>query len=290
MRRFVDLHTHSAASDGSLAPADIVRTAEKAKLAAVALTDHDTTAGLAEAANAAADFPDLTFIPGIEISARFSGGLLHILGLGVDTDSPQLIEMLTGLQTARQQRNPKIIARLHELGIEITMADVEAAAKAMRRGQSGDIIGRLHIAEALRRIGAVSNLRQAFSRYIADDGPAYVDKECLSPGQAIEAIAAAGGVAVLAHPVHLGCDNSAQLERIVREFKERGMAGIECYHSDHSNKQTRLYLDLARKYSLTPTGGSDFHGSPKPDVSIGRPRVPLSVLTGPLAEMIGHSE
>ena len=288
MRRFVDLHTHSAASDGSLAPAELVKAAERAKLAAVALTDHDTTAGLTEAAQAAADLSELTFIPGIEISAKFPSGPLHILGLGVDADSPQLIETLVGLRTARQQRNPKMIARLQELGVDITMADAEAAADAMRGGQPGEILGRLHIAEALRRIGAVSSIPQAFSRYIADDGPAFVDKERLTPRQAIEAITASGGLAVLAHPVHLGCDNSAQLERIVREFMEMGLACIECYHSDHSSEQTRLYLDLARKYALIPTGGSDFHGSPKPNVTLGKPRVPLAAITGKLAEMIGQ--
>ncbi len=282
MRRFVDLHTHSTFSDGTLTPEQLIRFADRARLAAVALTDHDTTGGLGEARLAAADTPRLRFIPGVEISAKFPTGTLQIRGPGVDEEASGLRGMLEGLREARDERNPRIIARLRQLGLEITMGDGRAAARAMRGGRSEPVLGRMHIAEALRRKGCVKSTAAAFGRYIGDGGPAYVDKERLSPRQAISAIRGSGGIAVLAHPAQLRCANRAQLERTVRELVDAGLGGIEVYHSDHAPDQVRLYLRLARRYGLTVTGGSDFHGASKPGVSLGRPRVPLAaVAAGP---------
>ncbi len=227
------------------------------------------------------------FIPGVEISAKFPTGTLHILGLGVDEEASGLRGMLDGLREARDERNPRIIARLRQLGLEITMGDVRAAARAMRGGRSEPVLGRMHIAEALRCTGCVKSTAAAFDRYIGDGGPAYVDKERLSPRQAISAIRSSGGIAVLAHPAQLRCANRAQLERTVRELVDAGLGGIEVYHSDHAPDQVRLYLRLARRYGLTVTGGSDFHGASKPGVRLGRPRVPLAaVAAGPGAEKL----
>ena len=280
MRRFVDLHTHSTASDGSSAPGQLVCLAEAKRLAAVALTDHDTTDGLAEARAAAESFPALRFIPGIEVSAEFPTGVLHILALGIDDSSAPLREMVQRLQAARQQRNPKIIAKLQAMGMDISMADVLAVAG---RRSGGGIVSRVHVAETLRRKKYVRTAGEAFEKLIGSGAPAFVDKERLSPREAIAAIRQAGGVAALAHPPQLRYTNRAQLERIVRSCMHAGLNGIEVYHTDHSAQQTRLYLDLARRYGLCAVGGSDFHGAAKPEARLGRPRVPVAAITGELA-------
>ena len=277
MRRFADLHTHSTASDGTLSPRELVRVADRRRLAVLALTDHDTTEGVAAARDEAAGFPDLCFVPGIEISARFPSGTLHILGLGIDENSPVLTQATARLREARERRNPKIVAKLRQLGVEIDMADVLQVATAMGGGRPG-VVGRLHIAETLRRQGRVNSTREAFERYIGAGKPAFVDKEPLSPRLAIASILGAGGAAVLAHPAQLHCQNRAQLDRLVREFTAAGLSGIEVYHTDHTTEQTRLYLDLARRHNLLIVGGSDCHGSAKPEARLGRPRVPVSLL------------
>lgn len=299
MRRFVDLHTHSLASDGSLPPGEIVRLAEREQLAAVALTDHDTAAGLEAARAAAMEFPALKFVPGIEVSALFPGGTLHILGLGIDENVPAVRRLMEQLQQSRAQRNPRIIRKLQDLGLRLEMSDVEAAAgevggagQLSPRGAGGlppaagavplaepRILGRLHIAQALAAKGYVGGVAEAFDRYLGEGKPAFVDKERLRPSGAIGAIRAAGGVAVLAHPVQLRCQNRAQLERILRDLLDAGLEGIEVFHSDHTIEQTRLYLDLAVRFDLMASGGSDFHGLGKPHVSLGRPRVPLGAIS-----------
>jgi len=282
MRKFVDLHTHSTASDGRLDPADLVRLADERKLAAIALTDHDTTDGLAAARAAAANLPELRFISGIEVSAKFPAGSLHILGLGIDENAPSLVGLIQRLRQARNDRNPRIIEKLRSMGMDITMDDVLATGS-----HSGvKIVTRLQIADTLRRMGFVKTNREAFGMYIANGAPAYVDKEFTPPADAIAAIRGAGGIAVLAHPPQLGYENTAQLRRILRSLIADGLGGVEVYHSDHTPEQTRLYLDLAAEYKLAVAGGSDFHGDRKPDVHLGLPKVPLAAVTGRLAELI----
>lgn len=284
-RHFVDFHTHSTASDGGLPPAEVIRLADQARLAAIALTDHDTLDGLDDARRSARQYPDLVFVPGVEVSAQFPRGTLHMLGLGIDGDSDALRTTLETLQAARADRNPRMLKRLGELGMPLDMEEVLAAAGPAPAGQR-HVVGRAHIAEAMRRKGYVSDLRQAFARWIGQGKPAYLDKERLSPAQAIDAIRRAGGLAVLAHPVHLQLDNRLQLERVVREMAHHGLDGIEAYHSDHSDAFTRACLDLARRLGLAVTGGSDFHGPPKPHVHLGRPRVPLAALGQAARQMI----
>ncbi len=284
-RRFVDLHTHSTASDGTRTPAEVVALAEKASLAAFALTDHDTTSGLAEARAATADFPGLRFVPGVEVSARYTGGTMHILGLGIDENSPALRALLANFVGARDERNPKILAKLQAMGIDVDMDDVLKAAESFDPGRA-HVIGRMHIAEAMRVKGWAQSIQDAFGRYLGNDGAAFVDKERLEPHEVIEGIVAGGGVAVLAHPVQLRIRDHGELEDYVRRLAEAGLGGIEVYHSSHSPELTRRYLDLARKLGLLVTGGSDFHGMAKPGVSLGRPKVPLAAITGPLAEMV----
>jgi len=286
-RRFVDLHTHSTASDGSVSPAELIRLADKANLAAVALADHDTTAGLVEALAEAAAHPALRFIPAIELSARFEPAAMHIVGLGIDPDQPRLQAVVEDLLAARNERNPKLIARLQEMGLDVTMDDMLAEVP----GDVADpqrVVGRMHLAQALQRKGYVRTTTEAFQKYIGDGCPAYVDKERLSPRQAIEAILAAGGVAVLAHPGLLGLDNRAQLRRVLQDAMAAGLTAVEAYHSDHSPDQTRLTLDVARQLGLGVSGGSDFHGAAKPDAILGRPRISTTMLTGDVARLLAR--
>ncbi len=284
-RRFVDLHTHSTASDGTRSPAEVVALADEAGLAALALTDHDTTSGLAEARAAAADRPGLRLVPGVEVSARYTGGTMHILGLGIDENAPALRRLLASFIGARDDRNPKILAKLQAIGIDVDMDDVLGAAESFDPGRA-HVIGRMHIAEAIRVKGYAQSIQDAFARYLGNGGAAFVDKERLEPREVIEGIVAGGGAAVLAHPVQLNLRDGQELEDYVRRLAAAGLGGIEVYHPDHSPERTRRYLDLARRLGLLVTGGSDFHGTAKPGVSLGRPKVPLAAVTGPLAEMV----
>ncbi len=279
---FVDLHTHSTASDGTFSPTELMRAAKAAGLVGIALTDHDTGNGLQEAAAEAARL-GIRFVPGIEISADFPApGQLHILGHFIEPGSPALHKMSTILLDSRNERNPKIIERLNQLGCNITMAQVEAIAREHVASGKPVVIGRPHIAEALFRANCVASVRQAFDVYLGTTGAAYFPKERLTPRQAIECIHEAGGLATIAHAVHLQAENPAHLQTIVGNLAEAGMDGIEVWHSDHDEKYVKLTLDLAKRYNLVTTGGSDFHGRPKPDVMLGRGknnvRVPVDVL------------
>ncbi len=279
---WVDLHTHSTASDGSLTPPRLIASAKNAGLVGLALTDHDTGNGLLEAAAAAAE-AGLRFVPGIEISAEFPHpGTMHLLGYFIDPISPALKRMSQILLEGRNSRNPRIIARLNELGCHITMDQVQAIA---RRGVTDDrpvVIGRPHIAQALAESGCVASVKQAFDVYLGTTGQAYFDKERLTRKQAIDCIHDAGGLAVLAHPVQLRLGNPAELENVVSNLVEIGLDGIEAWHSDHRPQDSEMILSLARKYKLVPTGGSDFHGNSKPDIALGlgrqNIRVPEAVL------------
>lgn len=286
MRHFVDLHTHSIASDGAVRPSEVVRLAEGRRLAAVALTDHDTLEGLAEAQAAAAEFPSIKFVPGVEVSARFVGGTLHILGLMIDPAAPALNRLVTSLQDARNQRNPRMIVRLRELGLDVTIEEAQALAARGRRGGEGCILGRLHVAALLQRKGYVKTTDEAFEKYIGSGCPAYIEKDKLDPAETIRAIRDSGGVAVLAHPPQLNCTNRAQLERVVRSLVHDGLDGIEAYHTDNSPLQTREYLALARRFGLEVSGGSDFHGRGAHAARLGLPRVPLAALTGRLGAFL----
>jgi predicted metal-dependent phosphoesterase TrpH len=286
MRNFIDLHTHSTASDGTMPPAEVIALADRKHLAAVALTDHDTVGGLAEAAAAASRYPSLRFIHGIEISALFKGGTLHILGLGIDPQSPVLVKMASDLRAARENRNPQIVEALTRLGMPLTMDDVLAEVKREAQHAAQRVVGRVHIAAAMVRKGYVATTTEAFDKYICNDGPAFVNKEKMTPAAAIAAIRTAGGAAVLAHPSQLNYDNSGQLERILRDLMGHGLSGIEVYHSDHTPEQTRLFLNLARRHKLGITGGSDFHGHAMRDVRMGLPRVPRSVVSGELEKIV----
>ncbi len=271
---YVDLHCHSTASDGTFTPAEVVRLAHQNKLTGLALTDHDTINGIAEASAEAARL-GIDFIPGIEISAEFPHpGHMHLLGYGVDPESADLKDLTTQLLEGRDNRNPRIIQRLQELNIAITMEEVEAEARGGAPDESGGKkpIGRPHIAAILLRKGYVSSIKQAFDKYLAPGGLAYFDKERITPQRAVELIRLAGGICVLAHPIQLRTENDAQLERVVKDLVDLGLAGIEVIHSDHDAAWIDKCSRLADKYGLVKTGGSDFHGATKKDISLGTAR------------------
>jgi hypothetical protein len=281
MRRLCDLHAHSTCSDGTLPPGEVVRLADRRQLAGVALTDHDTIDGLAEAAAAAGEFPELTFVSGVELSAVAPQGTLHVLGLGIDPAATSMVHLLGQLVQARNDRNPQMIARLQSLGLKIDMDEVRRAAEGPlppAPGAPPAVVGRVHMAEVLVHKGYVRTIEEAFDRFLAEGRPAYVDKERLSPRALADAIHAAGGLAIIAHPVQLGFENYAQAQRLIRLLVEQGLDGLEVYHSDHGAALTRFFLDLAKRFNLAISGGSDFHGRIKPHVQLGRPRVPVEVL------------
>ena len=262
---YVDLHCHSTASDGTLSPTAVVQLARRNGLTALALTDHDTVGGVAEA-TAEANKLGLGFLAGIEISAEFPApGTLHILGYGVDPASPALVEMTRQLIEGRDNRNPKMVAKLNELGVAVTMQEWEAEAK-------GTVLGRPQLAAILLRKGYVSSIKQAFDKYLGQGAAAYADKERLSPGRALAMIRQSGGLPVLAHAAQLRTDNDGQLDTIVRGLVEQGLAGIEVFHSDHDAAWVAKTLALAQRYHLLKTGGSDFHGTNKTDIDLGLAR------------------
>lgn len=263
--RTVDLHCHSTASDGTLPPRELVRLAKRSNLTALALTDHDTVAGCAEASDEAKKL-GIDFLCGIEISAEFPApGTMHILGYGVDPENPALKNLTATLIAGRDNRNPKIVEQLNEMGVAVTMREWEDEAK-------GGVLGRPHLAAILQRKGYVSSIKHAFDKYIGQGAPAYFDKERLTPRQAFERIAASGGVAALAHPIQLRTQNDAELERVVKDLVDLGLRGIEVLHSDHDDAWVEKCTRLADRFGLLKTGGSDFHGSNKKDIELGLAR------------------
>lgn len=259
---YIDLHTHSTASDGTFPPREVLRLAKERRLKALALTDHDTIAGLPEAVAAGQEF-GIEVIPGVEISAKHPQGSMHILGYFLDYENDRLAQRLAVLQQARKDRNPRIIAKLNQLGIPLTMEQVE-------RISGGGQVGRPHIARALYQGGFVRSLQEAFDIYLGNNGRAYVSKFRFSPDEAIAMIRDARGIPVLAHPFTLGLETSETLRPLLKELMALGLAGIECYYPEHSSGQEGLYLFLARELGLLITGGSDFHGDNKPEVNLGR--------------------
>jgi predicted metal-dependent phosphoesterase TrpH len=256
MMKLIDLHIHSSASDGSYPPAAVVRYAKEGGLTAIALTDHDTVDGLSEAV-AAGDREGLEVIPGVEISAQCPGGTMHILGLYVDYQNGLLDQRLAVLKQARLDRNPRIIAKLNALGLGITMAQVEAIAGS---GQIG---------RPLMEAGYISDIQEAFDKYLGWHRPAYVSKFRFPPPEALAMIREAQGIPVLAHPFTLNLGSAYALKNLTVELKGLGLAGIEVYYSEHTREQEALYLKLARELDLLVTGGSDYHGLNKPEITLG---------------------
>ena len=257
----IDLHMHSTCSDGTFSPSELVRQVKAAGVTHMALTDHDTVAGLAEAREEAAG-QGVAFLGGLEISAELQPGTMHILGYGFDEGSAHLLERLEYVRRARRERNPKIIANLNGLGFEIRLEEV--AAKA-----GGEVLGRPHFAQVMLDKGYVESTQEAFDKYLAKGKPAYMDKERLSPGESVSVIRSAGGVAVLAHPLQLKARSDEELEALIGGLVDAGLQGMECYYRNHTPEVTRNFLLLAKRFGLIPTGGSDFHGASRPHIHLG---------------------
>jgi len=246
--------------------------AQGAAVTAVAITDHDTIDGIAEASQAAAEL-GIEVIPGVEISARYREAgqdtELHILGYFLDWQSLDLQTKLAHLRTSRHTRNPKIIEKLNDLGLAITYDEVLTLA-------GNGAVGRPHIARVLMDKGFVTSAKEAFDRYLAAGAAAYVPRELPEPAEAIALIRAAGGVAVLAHPSWLERSDVGVYKSCER-LKSEGLMGIEVHYSTHKPDQTAQYLDTATRLDLLVTGGSDFHGLTKPDIEVGTGRGGLKV-------------
>jgi predicted metal-dependent phosphoesterase TrpH len=267
-----DLHTHTTASDGTGAPSHNVRLAKAAGLAAVAITDHDTVAGVAEAQEEGGRL-GITVVPGVEISSSDRGKDIHILGYYTDPNQTLWLERLQSLREVRGGRNEMIVERLCSLGLPITMDEVRAAAG--KDGKGGETIGRPHIAQVLVAKLYVSSMAEAFERYLGNGAAAYVNPPRLHPFEAIEWIREAGGTSILAHPGLYGDDEF--VEQLIRN----GVQGIEVFHSDHGAEQEERYGRLASKHGLIVTGGSDYHGERQGQVfhgAIGSRTVDASVI------------
>ncbi|MBI5764454.1 MAG: PHP domain-containing protein [Planctomycetes bacterium] len=250
-RRWIDLHLHSMASDGRYAPCKVMEMAAARGLSAVSLTDHDATAGLAEAEDAATQL-GMEFVPGIEMEAEYGRHRLHILGYFIDATNAGLVDALAKMVVNRHARNEEIIARLRCMGVVIDY-------RAICKRHAGAAIGRPHIADELIRQRAVSSFQQAFSRYLGNEAPAYVPRVAPTGAEVIRIIREAGGVASLAHPGRIKTSSHLELATMVRDLRDGGLSAIEISHPDHNDATAKLAAELAARFELLTTGGSDFH-------------------------------
>ena len=262
MASYVDLHVHSNCSDGSDAPESVVRRAAAVGLAAIAITDHDTVAGVEEGARAAREH-EIEFMPGVEISASYGRAEVHIVGLGIDVGQPALVEALKALQQARRARIDLMVERLNRAGIHIGRAEIEAHA-------GGKALGRLHVARALWKRGVTRTVQEGFDKYLKAGRKAYVPNMTLPCRKAIELIHEAGGLAIVAHP-GVGPTTRKLLPRLL----QLPFDGIEIYHTKHTPGQITEFTHIALERDLLISGGSDCHGgalAQEPD--LGKVRVP----------------
>jgi predicted metal-dependent phosphoesterase TrpH len=260
----VDLHVHSNASDGKLNPSDIVRMAAALDLKYLALTDHDTAAGIPSALRTAHTFPEITFIPGIEISTEAPQGEVHMLGYFIDFSSLILGESLKRFRGSRDSRAQGMIVKLAQMGINIEWARVRELA-------GNGVIGRPHIARAMLEKGYITKFEEAFDKYIGHGGPAYVERDKMTPAEAVELILRANGLPVLAHPFTVN-----EPEKLVKELKAIGLVGLEAYYKDAAPEDVKNMLKVADKNGLIATGGSDYHGmGENNEVKLGGADVPL---------------
>jgi 3',5'-nucleoside bisphosphate phosphatase len=261
----VDLHSHTNASDGEHTPEELVALARDRGLVVLALTDHDTTAGVERALAAAAQAGDIELIPGVELSTDVPGHEIHILGYFVNWRDPEFLAMIDKFRDGRIGRAERIVAKLGELGAPIAFTRVQEIA--------GDgAIGRPHVAQALLEAGHVATIKEAFDLYLANDKPAYVEHYSLTPAEAVKLILSAGGVPVLAHP--------RGVQQFVPELVKAGLLGLECYYPEYDERERSELIDLAKQYDLVVTGGSDFHGLHKMGhmSGLGEVDVPLEVV------------
>lgn len=261
-----DLHIHSTASDGKLTPADVVREAAGRDLSFIALTDHDSIDGIAPARAAASAFPGLRVIPGVEISTDVAEGEVHVLGYFIDYTDAEFNAALDRFKNSRLQRGQKMVAKLEKLGIHLNWQRVMEIA-----GTS--TIGRPHIAQAMLEKGYVTSFKQAFSEYLGHNRPAYVERDKMTPEEAVALIIKAEGLPVLAHPLTL-----PDPEAMTRELKAAGLVGLEVYYNGYTPEEISRLLTLARRHKLIVTGGSDYHGLDSTETAIGDVDLPIEAV------------
>ncbi|OUQ60468.1 phosphoesterase [Tyzzerella sp. An114] len=258
---FIDMHTHTTASDGTLTPTELINLAKETGLKAVAVTDHDTVEGIEEALKEG-EKVGIEVIPGIEFAAAYEGETeIHILGFFIDYKNHKLNETLKSIKEARDKRNILMVENLRKIGMNITIDDIINEA-------GGNIITRAHFAAVLEKKGYVKSKNEAFKYFISPGKPGYVRREFITPKMCIETINNAGGVAFLAHPT-LYKMSYKQIEKLVSELIEYGLKGIEGEYSTYSDEQEKNIKKIANKFNIMISGGSDFHGGNKPDIKIG---------------------
>lgn len=257
----VDLHSHSTASDGSETPTRLVELALEAGLRCLALTDHDTLGGLDEAIAAAAG-TGLELIPGLELSLQYDRGGMHLIVLWLGPGTGPLQDRLAELRASRNERNARIADILTSIGLPITLEEIEEEAH-------GGSVGRPHIAAVMMARGYVPDIRTAFDLWLGAGRPAYVGRKRLDPADAITLARESGGVPVLAHPHTLGITTASEMADLLSDLKRAGLVGLEALYPAYHRHEREGYADLARRFGLLPSGGSDFHGTYKPGLLLG---------------------
>ena len=278
MEKLIDLHTHSLKSDGSMTPAEVVREAKRAGLAAIALSDHDTVDGIREAV-AEGEKIGVEVIPAIEFSVQ-SKTETHILGYFIDIENPDLLKTLKEVVDLRIERNYVTCQRLNELGFDITIEEVRALAP-------NNFVGRAHFARVLMDKGYTKSVKEGFDLYMTSGKYAYCEKQRLTARDAVELIGKCGGISFLAHP-HLTKLGDDELKEFLKELKGFGLSGLEGYYTDYTPEMQEKYQAMAKELGLLISGGTDFHAAMKPHISIGtglgNMKIPYSVLEAMKAE------
>ncbi|MCK5843736.1 MAG: PHP domain-containing protein [Victivallales bacterium] len=258
---FIDLHTHSTASDGTCLPVEIVALARELGLSAVALTDHDTMAGVPEFLEAGNREPSLEALPGVEVSVDFAGKEVHIVGLFVDHEHSGLNELLREVRMNRDARNNILISKLNEIGYEITLDEVLAIA-------GGESVGRPLVAKILVEKGYFDEPQAVFDSCLKRGAPAYTKRVLPSPKEVLELIKAAGGVSVWAHPLYRAANDRTYMRKVIRTLEPLGLDALEAYYTTFTPPQTQAVKEVAAEFGLLISGGSDFHGGNQPGVSL----------------------
>ena len=263
----VDLHLHTTASDGRLSPSELIDLVASKGLRTVALTDHDSTEGLAEALEAAKAYPGMTIIPGIELGTDIPGDEIHVLAYFIQYNDTGMQDILQKFRGGRLERGRKMVEKLRELGVDIEWERVQEIA--------GDgAVGRPHLANAIVEKGYVAQPKDAFDRYLGRNGPAYVEREKLTPREAVTLIHGWGGAAVLAHPAEI-----ADLDGTLEDLKAEGLEGLEVFYARYTDEKIQELADVALRHGLLPCGGSDYHAS-------GNQGEPLPGTMGPPPEVV----
>lgn len=267
----IDLHIHSTASDGTVPPGELPAMAAAAGLSAIALTDHDTTAGLGDFLACQKDFPDVELIAGLELSSRIGAREIHIVGLFIDQKNPGLQEYLVNMRKERINRARAMQSKLASLGYIVTDEDLAAV------GMQEDVPGRPHFAMVLTKKYNFPDTKSVFDKLLKQGGAGFVPRDLPPPEEAVKVIKQAGGVAIWAHPFHSRRNENNFIARTVRELKIAGLDGLEAYYSEYTPTKTATALRMAKEYNLVCSGGSDFHGAVHPQTRMGSGRGELNV-------------